>query len=150
MLGMKTRAFRLDSKPPVGVRGYGSLHAIVRILQEPRPRRYDGTMARHMLVVLTNAAEGRDAEFNEWYTETHLADVLGVDGFIAAQRFALAPMNEGEKIPARYLALYEIETDDLAATLEALSAGAGGMVISEAMTDPLAMVATPITERVRA
>ena len=40
-----------------------------------------------MLVVMSNAESVRDAEFNEWYTHTHLTDILEVDGFAAAQRF---------------------------------------------------------------
>ena len=41
-------------------------------------------MASHMLIVLSNASEGKDVEYNEWYTGTHLADVLKTDGFSAA------------------------------------------------------------------
>ena len=103
-------------------------------------------MAKHMLVVLTNAAEGQDEEFNRWYNDVHLGDVLGVEGFVAAQRFALKEMS-GEAASHRYLALYEIETDDVDAVISRLSSSAGTMVISDAMRDPSALIATPITER---
>ena len=43
--------------------------------------------------------------------------------------------------------LYEIETDDIDAAVKRLSESAGTMVISDAMTDPMALVASPITER---
>ena len=44
-------------------------------------------MARYQYVVMTNAVEGRDAEFNEWYTNIHLKEVLEVPGFTAATRY---------------------------------------------------------------
>ena len=94
----------------------------------------------------TNAAEGKDEEFNRWYDDVHLADVLKVDGFVAAQRFGLEGMDGGDS-PHRYLALYEIETDDIEATIKGLTASAGTMVISEALADPVALVASPITKR---
>jgi len=102
-------------------------------------------MAKHLLVVFTNAAEGKDEEFNRWYNDVHLADVLKADGFVGAQRFALEPM--GGESPHRYLALYEIETDDIDAAVKGLAGSAGTMVISDAMTDAMALVASPITER---
>ncbi len=102
-------------------------------------------MAKHMLVVLTNAAEGKDEEFNRWYNDVHLGDVLAVDGFVGAQRFALDAL--GGDPPHRYLALYEIETDDIDGAVKKLGESAGTMVISDAMTDATALVASPITER---
>ena len=62
-----------------------------------------------IMVVLTNAVPGEDDEYNEWYTDRHLADVLALDGFVPAQRFEITPV-EGAAEPAyRYLAIYEIE-----------------------------------------
>ena len=103
-------------------------------------------MAKHMLLVFTNAADGKDDEFNRWYNEVHLVDVLAVDGFVAAQRFALKDMS-GSASPHRYLAIYEVETDDIDGVVERLGAAAGTMVISEAMVEATALVASPITER---
>ena len=74
-------------------------------------------MAKHMLLVFTNAADGKDDEFNRWYNEVHLVDVLAVDGFVAAQRFALKDMS-GSASPHRYLAIYEVETDDIDGVVE--------------------------------
>ena len=44
-------------------------------------------MQRYSLIVLTNPVEGRDGEYNDWYTNTHLHDVLKIPGIIGAQRF---------------------------------------------------------------
>lgn len=69
-------------------------------------------MARYRLVALSNAVEGRDEEFNHWYDTQHLPDVMSVPGFVSAER--LTCLGEG---PHRYLAIYEIETDDIASVL---------------------------------
>ena len=34
-------------------------------------------MSRHVLMVLTNATEGDDAEFNRWYDEVHFTEPAG-------------------------------------------------------------------------
>jgi hypothetical protein len=112
-------------------------------------------MAKHILVVLSNATEGGDAEFNEWYTNTHLGDVLKLRGFTAAQRFRLSDTQLGaEEIPYRYLATYEVETDDVADAAAALRGGVGesGMYISPTldMGRTVAWFYTPITGRVTA
>jgi hypothetical protein len=112
-------------------------------------------MSRYVFVVLTNASGGRDDEFNEWYNKQHIPDVLKIPGFVAAQRFGLAGAQmEGATSPWRYLALYELDTDDLAGALKELAARVGtpAMVMSESLdTKELgAYVFSPITERVDA
>jgi len=98
-------------------------------------------------MVQTNAVDDRDDEFNKWYDEVHLRDVLGVDGFIGAQRFEFAESMSGE-VKHRYLAIYEIETDDLSATIQKLGAGSSSMVLSDAMaSDPVAVAYRAIGER---
>jgi hypothetical protein len=77
-------------------------------------------MAKALMVVGSNPADpAQEAAFNEWYTETHLDDVLAVAGFHAARRYNLSgvrPMAGTEASPFGYLAVYEIESDDLAQT----------------------------------
>jgi hypothetical protein len=65
-------------------------------------------MAKDVMIVLTNAVAGRDEEFNRWYDERHLADVLN-GPFTAVERFRAADVEVGAPPPYRYLALYEIE-----------------------------------------
>ena len=82
-------------------------------------------MATHRLVVFTQPKPGQEAEYNRWYDEVHLGDVLKVEGFVAAQRFEVATAQIGdaaEAAPARYLAIYEIEAETLEAALAQLSA----------------------------
>jgi hypothetical protein len=78
-------------------------------------------MARYRLLAMTNAKSGREAEYNCWFDEVHIPDVLAVDGFVSAQRFRLAP---AQRTPAphpyQFAAIYELETHDLPTTLNAL------------------------------
>ena len=94
-------------------------------------------MAKHLLVVFTEAHPGRDKEFNSWYDDVHLADVLKVDGYVSAKRYVVAQEQpEGftaADAPGRYLAIYEIEAENLAEAHEKLAAAAVNMDISESM-----------------
>lgn len=107
-------------------------------------------MARYHFVVLSNPVPGCAEDYNRWYDDQHLDDVLKVPGFVSARRFVTAPsQTPREGVPAwDYLALYEIETDDLAATLADLQARSGGplMPISEAI-DMEGCFATVYAER---
>jgi hypothetical protein len=84
-------------------------------------------MTRHILVVESNALDGRDDEFNQWYDGEHLPAVLQVPGFVAARRFTATTGIHGEIPDHGYLAIYEIETDDLPGALAALSSAAKAM-----------------------
>ena len=74
-------------------------------------------MAKALMVVGSNPTEpDREAEFNAWYTDTHLDDVLKVAGFTVARRYELSdarPMVGTTPSPFRYLAIYDVESDDL-------------------------------------
>lgn len=95
-------------------------------------------MAAYTLVVLSNPVEGRVEEYNNWYTNQHLDDVLRVPGFTAARRFKLG---EGFDGPHKYLALYEMETSNPGAVLEELTkrANTPAMPISDAMDANVSM-----------
>jgi hypothetical protein len=105
-------------------------------------------MAKYIFLVMSNpVSPEREAEYNRWYGNEHYRDVLGVPGFVAAQRFRLAPVQydqsgpdrpqrQGEegKHPYKYLSLYELETDDLASVLaEVKKREAEVWVISDAL-----------------
>ena len=109
-------------------------------------------MAKYQLVVLTNAAKGRDDEFNKWYDGQHVGDVLRIPGFTACQRFRLQP-GSGQTAWS-YLALYDVETDDPAKTMEAMQAHAmsGQMPMSDAADLSTATVffASPLGGKVTA
>lgn len=67
-----------------------------------------------LFLVFTNPTEGREDEYNQWYDEVHVPDVVAVPGVKSAQRYQLAPSgSEGGDTPPthRYLAVYEIDGD---------------------------------------
>jgi hypothetical protein len=102
-----------------------------------------------VFVVLTNPVEGREAEYNDWYSGTHLAEVVALDGFKSAQRFALADPLRMRDAPYRFLALYEAEDgrSEVAAKSLATATKEGRIVVSDALApDPSARWFTPITD----
>jgi len=75
-------------------------------------------MEKWIMLVYTNCTDpSREKEFNDWYDNTHVADVLEVPGFLNATRYANNNPSEGT---GRFLAIYEIETEDIGKTMAAL------------------------------
>jgi hypothetical protein len=79
------------------------------------------------LIVLTNPVEGRENEFNDWYSGRHLDDVLNVAGFRAAQRFVFRAGKLSANAGFQYLAIYEVEGATLEEAEAALLAAAARM-----------------------
>jgi hypothetical protein len=107
---------------------------------------------KYNLIALTNPLEGRDDEFNDWYTNIHLADVLKLPGVTAAQRYRLADtQHRPGSFEWSYMAVYEIEVADISETLAALKAASGTerMPLSPALSpERMVWIYQPITERV--
>ena len=107
-------------------------------------------MAKYLFLVFTTPQAGQDEQYNSWYNDEHLDDVLRAKGFTAAQRFQVAPQFGAPDI-LPYLSIYEIEADDPQAALADLSgrAGTAVMQISDALNSEASMtyLATPLTER---
>ena len=91
-------------------------------------------MTRYKLVVLSDSTEGREDEYNDWYNNQHLADVVAVPGFVSAQRFKLRDAM-GFEHGNRYLAIYEVEADDPGPVVRDLlsRSGTDAMFVSEAL-----------------
>jgi hypothetical protein len=67
----------------------------------------------NVLMVLSNPTEGEDDAYNDWYTNTHLDEVVSIPGFVSAQRYKLTDAQIAG-FPAAshtYLSIYEIEGD---------------------------------------
>ena len=73
-------------------------------------------MPKGVFLALSNAVSDEvEDEFNRWYDAVHTREVLAVPGVTSARRFRLAPAQVvpvDEQATRRYLALYEVETDD--------------------------------------
>lgn len=62
----------------------------------------------------------KDVEFNAWYDDIDIPDVLEVDGFMRARRAKLAAADSRPELAqaeGNYIALYDIETSDIDKTI---------------------------------
>eukprot|EP00456_Euglypha_rotunda_P008733 TRINITY_DN11781_c0_g1_i1.p2 TRINITY_DN11781_c0_g1~~TRINITY_DN11781_c0_g1_i1.p2 ORF type:complete len:134 (-),score=9.41 TRINITY_DN11781_c0_g1_i1:18-419(-) len=92
-------------------------------------------MPRYSFVVHTNPADGREDEFNAWYSGPHLAALLDCPGVISARRFRLSDSQVREVAqPFHYLAIYEIETDHPQSFVRELLARAGTELLPTSST----------------
>jgi hypothetical protein len=101
-----------------------------------------------LFVVKSNAQAGREDEYNSWYNNIHLPEILKIDGFLSAQRFALGAAQMLDAQSHGYLAIYEIDSKNVAQTLENLRQ-ATWLTRSDAIDQPNAEVSVfrAVTER---
>ncbi|KPM51074.1 hypothetical protein CcI49_10115 [Frankia sp. CcI49] len=82
-------------------------------------------MAKGVFVVQSHpVSPEREDEFNKWYSEEHIPDILEIPGFVSAKRYRLRDAGHLTADPAAraYLTVYEIEADDLGAPLLEMAA----------------------------
>ena len=106
----------------------------------------EARLERGLMMVFSNASSPEQvAEFNRWYDEIHLKEVLGVPGVVAASRYELddAQMMPGEDgFGRRFLAMYEIEAEDLETVRDLIRATSSDRTHSETLElDPLPAMA---------
>jgi hypothetical protein len=51
----------------------------------------------------------KEDEFNEWYNETHVPDVLKAPGVVSANRYVASGTSQGL---SRYIAIYGFESEE--------------------------------------
>ena len=61
------------------------------------------------------ASPDREAEYHKWYNDTHLEQILSVEGIVSARRFAPTDGN------GPFIAIYELDCDDLDAAARRMS-----------------------------
>jgi hypothetical protein len=93
---------------------------ITATLKSPQPLSMHAASKAYTMLVLTNPKPGREDEFNQWYTERHIHDVVNIPGFVSARRFRYAELPDTPPPKFRYFATYELHTDDLAASVAEL------------------------------
>lgn len=72
-------------------------------------------MQRWITLFEANCDPNREAEFNDWYDNVHVPDVLATPGYRRARRYVNREFRDGR---GKYLAAYDIETDDIAKTMQ--------------------------------
>jgi hypothetical protein len=96
-------------------------------------------MRRYKFLVFTRPMDGREQEYDDWYQNVHLQDLVGVPGFKSAQRFRLKRIYQkppSADAPSVHLAIYDIETDDLDGVLAGMKRLSGKVFISGALDLP--------------
>ena len=88
-------------------------------------------------LVFSNPLDGKEAEYTEWYTKVHLHEVVRVKGFKSAQLFQLTNEQPNEQQSHKYVALYEIENEDVGGTIQRFNAAVPTMRL-----DPVVDVAS--------
>ena len=82
-------------------------------------------MPKGIMVVQSRPSDpAREDEYNDWYSNTHLPEIRAVPGFVAARRYRV---HDGGAVAAdpsahSYLAIYEIDADDLSVPVNELRA----------------------------
>lgn len=61
---------------------------------------------RPLLVVRVNIAPDKEAEWNDWYSNIHVPDLLTVPGFVSGRRYAAI---RGEP---KYMTIYQFESEE--------------------------------------
>jgi hypothetical protein len=85
-------------------------------------------MAKGIMYVESRpSSPDREQEYNTWYDEVHLPELLALDGIVAARR--LRPV-DGQ---GPYVAIYDLEGEDLQAILDNMIANAGRLQMSDAL-----------------
>jgi hypothetical protein len=69
-------------------------------------------MEKYLLFVFADCKDpAREQEFNDWYDNVHIPDMLEAPGMLRATRWTSASPKPEQR--RKYLALYELETDDI-------------------------------------
>lgn len=97
-----------------------------------------------MIVQSRPSSPDREDEYNEWYSNRHIPEVCGVDGVTGAHRYKVHGATPVGADGHPYVAVYELDTDDLGGVLGEIASRAmdGRIYMSDAlqMDPPPSMV----------
>lgn len=109
-------------------------------------------MPKAVMIVWSDPSDpSREDEFNDWYNSTHAPDMMKVPGFVACTRYKVSDVQLGPvETPGSYVAYYEIETDDLASTPEAIMAAfsAGELPTTDVIVPGPIVFLEPASDRI--
>lgn len=100
-------------------------------------------MAKCKLIALTNPIPGKEAEFHDWYQNTHLRELVAFEGVEGAQRYKLVAKLIGADAN-QWLAIYDIETDDPGALLARMGQAAASGTLTQGTASDMATTYTAL------
>jgi hypothetical protein len=74
-----------------------------------------GPKQTYCQIVFTAMVDGKEDEFNAFYDNHHAPELAAIPGFVSAQRMILARPSNSSIPASKYLALFRVETSDIAA-----------------------------------
>jgi hypothetical protein len=96
-----------------------------------------------VLVFSAPASPDREDEYNQWYDDVHLKEVLQIDGFVGGRRYKLDPDQPRPPKPGTplaeqpYVAVYDVEAEQVSDAAAALKAAVPTLQMSSAISlDP--------------
>jgi hypothetical protein len=85
---------------------------------------------RYAMLVFANPIPGKEAEFNGWYSNTHMGDLVQLQGWMGAQRFRIVtnvqPRPSAAGYAHGYLIIWDLEETDANAALGRMTAAIAG------------------------
>ena len=90
-------------------------------------------MTSYTLQVTSRALAGREEDYDRWYADVHMGEVLALPGFVSGTRYRQLGM-DGQPTGV-FVVQYAVETDDPAALLQSLFAASATMRLTDAI-DP--------------
>jgi len=104
-------------------------------------------MSSKLMLVFSNAKPGTGEEFNAWYDQTHVPEVLSFcKEVVSCQRYALTQAQLNAEQPHQYLAVYEFDGDP-DSFLSNLQKANEKFAMSDSLTDAKVVILNPISER---
>lgn len=99
-----------------------------------------------ILEVTSRALPGREADYEAWYRDVHVHDVLKLPGFRSAQRFSRVDASGAGT--GDFVVHYRVETDDPAGLLQSLFEASATMELTDAIDpkSPIFQFLRPILE----
>jgi hypothetical protein len=92
-----------------------------------------------MFVPSGPSSPDREDAYNEWYSTVHIPEVCRLDGVTGASRYKLVSADPSQ---APYVAIYELEADDLAGVFDKVAGAAMSGELN--MSDVLGMDPPPV------
>lgn len=86
-----------------------------QIFERYAPESSTSRTGKWLNMVEQNCDPAREAEYHEWYNTMHIPDILATPSFVSARRYQIKDFRDGR---GKYLAIYEIETDDIDSTMK--------------------------------